>query len=96
MGTMTYVTGSGEPFVYNLIASRSIAQRENMPKTLSEIWQETLEEGNPLPPFNATTAALLIIVGGVVFAIVHFLNFLLSRRRRRRSNVPKTVNHYLK
>ena len=41
VGTMTYFPQYGDPVVYSLTASRSVARRENAPKTLEEIINET-------------------------------------------------------
>ena len=49
IGTMTFLLEDGTPVVYNLVASRSIAARDNIPKTIEEIWEETYADPNPYP-----------------------------------------------
>ena len=53
IGTLTYYPEVGEPSVNILTASRSIAKRENAPKTLDQIVQETNDDPNPFPPINS-------------------------------------------
>ncbi|MBE0601710.1 MAG: D-alanyl-D-alanine carboxypeptidase, partial [Firmicutes bacterium] len=59
-GTLTYYPeDGGEPAVYELYATRSIARRENAPKTIAEIKADTYADPNPLPPFSLEALFLL-------------------------------------
>ena len=96
MGTMTYYPESGEAATYRLVASRSVAVRENVPKTLEQIIEETYADPNPFPPFSAEVAFLLLLpflaLGGA-FLLIHAFR---KRLRSRNSRAPKPVNRYLK
>lgn len=52
IGTMTYFTDDGQPVVYALLASRSVARRENAPPSIAEIYAVADADPNPLPPLN--------------------------------------------
>lgn len=96
MGVMTFFDEDGNAVNYNLTAGRSVAVRENAPKTLEQIVAETEADPNPFPPlslelvlyFSLPLAALALIVLGV--------RRLLHRRRSRSKRVPKPTNRYLK
>lgn len=96
MGTLTYFPESGEPAVYNLTASRAVAVRENVPKTLEEIIAETYADPNPFPPFSLELA--LILFGPVLIVVLIVLLVILLRhwRRSRHNKAPKPVSRYLK
>ena len=96
MGTMTYFPESGEPVVYNLIADRSIAKRENAPLTLEEIVAMTEADPNPFPPLTVELAMYLILPFLAVWLIIHFLRRLIRRRRVHNARMPKIKNRYLK
>ncbi len=77
MGTLTYFpTDGGEPVEYALVASRAIASRENAPKSLQQIQDETLLDPNPFPRFSLEYAVwtLLSLAGlYLIYRIVHRL-----------------------
>lgn len=85
MGTMSYfIEGRYEPVVYNLLATRSVRVRENIPKTLEQLAEEVRNEANPygrvwrmLAPFIAVAALILLVL------IWRFVKRLRKRRRRR-------------
>lgn len=96
MGTMTWFPQNGDPVVYQLTASRSVARRENAPKTLEEIVNETYSDPNPLPPFSFELfmifASPLLVIGAVAILLR-----LLSRRRRASGmKPPRPKNRYVK
>ena len=96
IGTMTYFTEKGDPVVYTLTASRGVEVRENVPKTLEQIIQETYADPNPFPPFGFELALILF---GPPVLIAGLIVFLVIRRRRkgaRKLRAPKPVNRYLK
>lgn len=96
VGTMTYFPQYGDPVVYQLNASRSVARRENVPKTLEEIIAETYADPNPLPPFSFDLLMLfltpVLIVGVIVFAIFVFR----KKQRSQRLKAPKPSRRYVK
>lgn len=96
VGTMTYFPEKSDPVEYNLIASRTVAKRENAPKTLEEIVAEAEADPNPFPPFTLEMALYLILPVAAVALIVRTLRRLRRRRRSRLSKVPKPKNRYMK
>ncbi len=96
IGTMMYFPEIGEPVTYTLTAARSIAQRENVPKTLEQIVQETYADPNPFPPFDLEFALFMfspvIVLGIVVFVILR----IRRRRRRRGLRTPRPSHRYVK
>lgn len=96
MGKMTYITPENKAVVYNLIASRSIAQRENIPKTIEQIVAETYADPNPFPPFTAEMAFYLFSPFVLLIIVIRILRKLLRRRRERLARVPKPGRRYLK
>lgn len=96
MGTMTYFPEKGDPAVYDLVASRSVAVRENVPKTLEQIVAETYADPNPFPPFNADMAILIFSPILLVLLGVLILRRLRKKRRIRSGRAPRPVSRYPK
>lgn len=96
IGTMTYYPQYGDPVVYLLTASRSVARRENVPKTLEEIVNETYADPNPLPPFSFNLLMIflspVIVIGILIGAII----FIRKRQRAHRMKAPKPSHRYVK
>ena len=96
IGTMTYFTEKGDSAVYNLTASRSVAQREKIPKTIEQIIEETYADPNPFPPFSFELALILfgppLLIAGLIAAVI----MIRRRRGASRFNTPKPVNRYPK
>ncbi len=96
IGTMTYYPQYGDPVVYLLTASRSVARRENVPKTLEEIVNETYADPNPLPPFSFNLLMIflspVIVIGIFIGAII----FIRKRQRAHRMKAPKPSHRYVK
>ena len=95
MGTLTYFPETGEPAVYDLIAARSVAVRENVPKTLEEIVAETYADPNPFPPFSLYP---LIVFSPALILLLLVLLILLLRRffRHRGPRAPRPKQRWLK
>ncbi len=96
MGTMTYFPEKGDPAVYSLTASRGVAVRDNVPKTLEQIIEETYADPNPFPPFGFELAMILfgpplLLIGLIVFLVVRH-----KKKGPRRMRAPKPVNRYVK
>lgn len=96
VGTMTYFPENQAPVVYNLIASRTVAQRTGAPKTLDQIAAETDADPNPFPPLSIWLVLLFLsplIVYAIVLVILHFIFKVL---RKRQAKLPKNSRRYLK
>ena len=96
IATMTYIPAHGESVEYELVASRSVARRENAPKTLEEIISETYADPNPFPPFSFEL--LMVFLGPVLVIAGVVAGILLLRKRRRghRMKTPKPSRRYVK
>ena len=96
IGTMTYYPQYGDPVVYLLTASRSVARRENAPKTLEEIVNETYADPNPFPPFSFELLMVflmpLLIIGSLITGFIVFIR----RQRAHRMKTPKPSHRYVK
>ncbi len=94
MGTLTYLPtdGSGsDPVEYALIASRSIRQRENAPKSIQTIMQETYEDPNPFPRFTVELLIMALLPFAGVYLILRISIKLIKRFTRKGSNLPKAT-----
>ncbi|MBQ8556489.1 MAG: D-alanyl-D-alanine carboxypeptidase [Clostridia bacterium] len=96
IGTMTYLTASGEPIEYNLIATRTINERTDRPPTLEEIEAYTLADPNPFPPLTVELVLLLLSPFLAVAAIILVIRFLFSRYKKFYARLPKNRNRYVK
>ena len=93
VGTLTYFNpnNNNEPIVYDLTADRSVAMRENAPKTLEQIVRETFEDANPLPPFSLELLFMALIPLAAVFLLVRFILRLTGKLKGKRKKLPKRV-----
>lgn len=96
IGTLTYYPEVGEPSVNILTASRSIAKRENAPKTLDQIVQETNDDPNPFPPINSNFIIHYFSPIILFLLFVLYLRHHLKKRKKKAGHIPKPVNRYLK
>ena len=96
IGTMTYYPQYGDPVVYLLTASRSVARRENAPKTLEEIVRETYADPNPLPPFSFNLLVIFLSPVLLLGAIVGLIVFLRRKQRAHWMKTPKPSHRYVK
>ena len=96
MGTATYFQDNGEPVVYNLVAARSIAVRENVPKTLEQIVAETYADPNPFPPLTVEVILILLSPLLILLLAVLLIWLLIRFLRHRGRRTPKPVSRYLK
>ena len=96
IGRMTYFPERGDPAEYLLIASRSVERRENVPKTIEQIIEETYEDPNPFPPFSFELAVILfgppLLIAGLIVSLIVYR----KKRRAHRFRAPKPVNRYPK
>ena len=84
MGILTFYAESGETAEYELVATRSIAKRENAPPTLEQIEAYTAADDNPWPRF---TWDLLVQPCAVLLMLVWFVRFI-KRHRKKRPKAP--------
>ena len=96
IGTMTYFPEKGDPVSYTLSASRSIAQRENVPKTLEQIVRETYADPNPFPPLNFEFAMILFLPFLTLLLLLFLLIRTRKRHRKRNLRVPRPRQRYVK
>ena len=96
MATMVYHGDGGIDTVYELKAARTVEKRENVPKTLEQIINETYADPNPFPPFGFDLAVIFFGPPLLLIGII----FLLVRHRRkkgaRQMRAPRPVNRYVK
>lgn len=96
VGTMTYFPENQSPVVYNLIASRTVARRENTPKTLDQIAAETEADTNPFPPLSIWLVLLFLSPLLAYIVILLILRFIFRVLRRRQAKLPKNSRRYVK
>jgi len=96
IGTMTYFPSYGDPVVYLLTASRSVARRENVPKTLEEIVNETNADPNPFPPLSFEFLMILLAPVLIIAMLVFVILVLLRKQRAHRMKTPKPSHRYVK
>ena len=96
MGTMTFILDDGTPVVYNLIAARSVAARDNIPKSAEEIWQETYADPNPFPPLHSDFIVFAFGIALVLVLVFRFVLLLIKRKRARGGKIPDVQSRYFR
>ena len=96
IGILTYYNDKGEAAVYSLTASRDVAQRDNVPKTLEQIISETYADPNPFPPFSFELAMILFGPPLLIAGLIVFLVIRHKRKSAHKLRAPKPVNRYVK
>lgn len=95
-GTLTYIPSVGNIFEYELTASRSIAIRENAPKSIEQIEAETYADPNPFPSFSLELVLTLSWPLLALLAAIIILRKLLKRRRIKLSKLPNPIRRRFK
>ncbi|MDO4483060.1 MAG: D-alanyl-D-alanine carboxypeptidase family protein [Clostridia bacterium] len=96
IGTMTYFQDNGNEVTYNLIASRSVNQRENAPPTLEEIVEMTEKDPNPFPPITVEFVLSIVLpIAAVWFLIATGIKHI-KRRRKKKVKIKNNIKQYLK
>ena len=96
IGTMTYITESGEAIVYNLLATRSVLERQDRPPSLSDIIAMTEADPNPFPPLTVEIVLIILSPLLIVAAIVIVIRLIVRSYKRHYARLPKNKNRYVK
>ena len=84
MGTMTYYPENGTPVVYELLAGRSIAAREQLAPSIEEIIASAENDPNPFPRITFELVFLYLIVPAVaIYLFLRGMKFLLSHLKKK-------------
>lgn len=94
VGELTFYPSDEEPAKYNLIATRSVAARENAPPTLEEIQRRVEADDSLFPPFSLDWMLPPAIVIVAAFFALHKARRLLFHRRRKKAKIPKPRKRY--
>ena len=84
MGILTFYPETGGTAEYELVATRSIAMRENAPPTLEQIEAYTAADENPWPRFTWD----LLVPPGLFLLLLMWLRGFYRRHRKRRPKAP--------
>ena len=84
LGKLTFYSESGETAQYDLVATRSIAMREDAPPTIAQIEAYTAADDNPWPRF---TYHLLVPPCALVLMMMWIIRFI-RRHRSKRAKLP--------
>ena len=97
MGTLTYYPERGNPVVYELLASRSVAARDNLAPSISQIIADAQNDPNPFPRITVELVVLYLILPAVgvyvAFRVLKALFKLLKKRTRVKTFKP-TSRYY--
>ena len=96
IGTMSYLTDSGELVEYNLLATRSVIARKDAPMTLEEIVAMTEADENPFPPLTVEIVLIVLSPLLIVAAVVLVIRAIVRRHRRHFARLPKNKTRYVK
>ena len=95
MGTVTWLMDNGQPVTYNLVANRSIAERDNLPPTIEEIEARTNADTNPFPPLSVELVLEILAILAATVGLYFLIRFLLFGRNRHGKG-PKVKHRYLR
>ncbi len=84
LGTLIFYSEAGETADYDLVATRTVAARENAPPTLEQIVAYTMADENPWPRFTWD----LLVPPGCVLVVLMALRRLLRRHKKKRPKAP--------
>ena len=85
MGILTFYSESNGTAEYELVATLSIAMREDAPPTLEQIEAYTAADENPRPRFSWD---LLVPPAALLLVLLWLIRFL-RRHRKKRPKAPK-------
>ena len=87
MGTLTYYPETGHPVVYELIASRSIAAREQLYPTVEDIRNAALNDPNPFPRITVELVMLYLVLPALTVFLAVRIAIALIRLIKKRIKV---------
>ena len=91
MGTLTYYDENGDPTVYELLATRSIARREQLAPTIDEIIAYTEADRNPFPRFTFEFAMIYIVLPLLAIVLIVRLFRRITRRKTRKKKRMRNI-----
>ena len=97
MGTLTYYpTDGGSPVVYELIASRTVAAREQLAPTIEQIIENAENDKNPFPRLTFEIVFIHFILPAIaIYLLVKLINFLRRHiHHRRKVKTHKPISRY--
>ena len=96
IGTMTYVTETGEAVEYNLLATRSVIARKDAPPSLADIIARTDADPNPFPPLTVEIVLIVLSPLLIVTAVILVIRLFIRSYKRHYARLPKNRNRYVK
>ena len=97
MGTLTYYGDSSMPVVYELVASRSIAAREDIAPSVDQIIAAVENDPNPFPRITVELVALHVVLpAAALFLAVRLLKALARfiKKRKKVKGYKPTSRYY--
>ncbi len=95
MGTVSWVMDNGQTVTYNLVADRTVPERENLPPTIEEIEARTNADTNPFPPLSVELVLEVLAILAATVGLYFLIRFLLFGRKRHGKG-PKIKHRYLR
>ena len=93
MGTLTYFPPDGrDPVEYGLVASRSIAIRENAPKSIEEIFKDSYDDPNPFPRITLELVIIALLPFGGMFLLIRIMRRVSKRFTGKGGALPKPTS----
>ncbi|MCR4886360.1 MAG: D-alanyl-D-alanine carboxypeptidase [Clostridiales bacterium] len=98
MGTLTYYPEIGNPVMYELLAGRSIAAREQIAPTSEEIISAAMADPNPFPRITVELVMLYLVLPALgIFLLIRLIRALIKIIRKRiRVKVFKPTSRYFR
>jgi hypothetical protein len=96
MGTLTYYGSSGVPVVYDLVASRSIAAREQIAPSVEQIIAAAENDPNPFPRITVELVVIYLVLpaAAVLLALRVAKALLRVIKKRRKVKAYKPTSRY--
>lgn len=94
MGTLTYFPpdGTSDPVEYGLVATRSIKLRENAPKSIEEIFKESIDDPNPFPRITLELIIMALLPVGGLFLAIRIMRRVSKRFTGKGGALPKPTS----
>ena len=87
MGTLSYYPADGSVVVYNLVATRSVAARESLAPSISEIMERVANDPNPFPRFTFELFFLFIFLPLLGIVILVYLIRKIRAHAKKRTRI---------